>query len=150
MDASKWTLFSTMMTMTRKHSIKQHLRRLGSQQVRERPSFSMCDLSSSSRIADPRPSKKRERCPYGKFCYRKNPVHLQQAIHPGDPDWDDKENDTSDTKPICPYGSECYRKNPEHFNEYDHTRTKAPRNSSKKRRGKSSRPMQWIRTTPLF
>jgi len=66
--------------------------------------------------------RKRERCPYGKFCYRKNPLHRQQAIHPGDPDWDDKENDTNTKKPECPYGSDCYRKNPDHFKEYSHTK----------------------------
>ena len=92
-----------------------------------------CRLWSLSRISEASRSKKRERCPYGKFCYRKNPVHRQQAIHPGDPDWEDKENETTSSKPVCPYGSDCYRKNPDHFTEFDHTEPKA----SKRRRGKS-------------
>ncbi|UJR15846.1 hypothetical protein I4U23_002772 [Adineta vaga] len=83
-------------------------------------------------------SSKRERCPYGKFCYRKNPAHRQEAIHPGDPDWDNKENDTDETKPECPYGTDCYRKNPDHFTEYSHTKkrssvTKPSQNSSKRK-----------------
>lgn len=79
--------------------------------------------------------KKRARCPYGKFCYRKNPLHRQEAIHPGDPDWDDKENDTDTKKPECPYGSDCYRKNPDHFTEYSH----AQKRSSIKRNGRTSK-----------
>ncbi|CAF0962038.1 unnamed protein product [Rotaria sordida] len=63
---------------------------------------------------------KRERCPYGESCYRKNLLHQQQAIHPGDPDWDTNENNQIKTKPECPYGNECYRKNPDHFIEYHH------------------------------
>ncbi|CAF2809533.1 unnamed protein product [Rotaria sp. Silwood2] len=78
-------------------------------------------------------SNKRERCPFGKFCYRKNPAHRQEAIHPGDPDWDNKENDTDDKKPECPYGSDCYRKNPDHFNEYNHTQQQLSINKTKRR-----------------
>ncbi|CAF3370361.1 unnamed protein product [Rotaria sp. Silwood1] len=81
-------------------------------------------------------SIKRERCPYGKFCYRKNPAHRQEAIHPGDPDWDNKENDTDDKKPECPYGSDCYRKNPDHFNEYIHTQKQSSINKTKRRTSK--------------
>ncbi|CAF3403431.1 unnamed protein product [Rotaria sp. Silwood1] len=81
-------------------------------------------------------SIKRERCPYGKFCYRKNPAHRQEAIHPGDPDWDNKENDTDDKKPECPYGSDCYRKNPDHFNEYSHTQKQSSINKTKRRTSK--------------
>jgi aprataxin and PNK-like factor len=82
-------------------------------------------------------SVKRERCSYGKFCYRKNPIHRQQAIHPGDPDWNDKEDKKETSKPICPYGNECYRKNPDHFDEYNHDTTStniknAKRTSSKR------------------
>ncbi|CAF1413686.1 unnamed protein product [Adineta steineri] len=88
---------------------------------------------TSSVIAKP---VKRERCPYGKFCYRKNPAHRQEAIHPGDPDWDNKENDTDNTKPECPYGSDCYRKNPDHFNEYSHNKKRSPVNMSKQRTSK--------------
>jgi hypothetical protein len=81
-------------------------------------------------------SSKRERCPYGKFCYRKNPTHRQEAIHPGDPDWDNKENDTDNKKPECPYGSDCYRKNPDHINEYSHTQKRSSINKTKPRTSK--------------
>jgi hypothetical protein len=84
-------------------------------------------------VIDP---SKRERCPYGKFCYRKNPTHRQEAIHPGDPDWDNKENDTDDKKPECPYGSDCYRKNPDHLNEYSHTQKRSSINNAKRRTSK--------------
>jgi aprataxin and PNK-like factor len=83
-------------------------------------------------------SPKRERCPYGKFCYRKNPVHRQEAIHPGDPDWDNKENDDNNKKPECPFGSECYRKNPDHFKEFSHTiKQKTIKQRTSKRKGRS-------------
>ena len=76
---------------------------------------------TSSTIVDP---IKRERCPFGESCYRTNLTHRQQAIHPGDPDWNIEENEKNKTKPECPYGSECYRKNPDHFNEYYHPKKK--------------------------
>ena len=76
---------------------------------------------TSSTVVDP---IKRERCPFGESCYRTNLTHRQQAIHPGDSDWDIKENEKNKTKPECPYGSECYRKNPDHFNEYYHSKKK--------------------------
>ena len=81
---------------------------------------------------------KRERCPYGKFCYRKNPTHRQEAIHPGDPDWDNKENDADNSKPECPFGTECYRKNPDHFREYTHAIKQSAKQRRSKRKGKSS------------
>jgi aprataxin and PNK-like factor len=86
-----------------------------------------------SKVIDP---LKRERCPYGKFCYRKNPAHRQEAIHPGDPDWDNKENDTENKKPECPFGIDCYRKNPDHINQYSHTqkRSKTKQRTSKRKR----------------
>ncbi|MCC7159918.1 MAG: hypothetical protein IT281_10335 [Ignavibacteria bacterium] len=87
----------------------------------------------SSKVTNP---LKRERCPYGKFCYRKNPTHLQENIHPGDPDWNNKENDTNDKKPECPYGTDCYRKNPEHLKEYNHTKKRSSINTAKPRTSK--------------
>ncbi|CAF3467365.1 unnamed protein product [Rotaria sp. Silwood1] len=76
---------------------------------------------------------KRERCPYGESCYRKNLVHRQQAIHPGDPDWDTVDNNTTKTKPECPYGNECYRKNPDHLNEYHHPKKRCIEIKTKRR-----------------
>ncbi len=79
---------------------------------------------------------KRERCPYGESCYRTNLIHRQQAIHPGDPDWNTKENDKDKTKPECPYGNECYRTNPDHFNEYHHPKKRSIEIKDKPRRTK--------------
>jgi aprataxin and PNK-like factor len=91
------------------------------------------NVHSSVTVPDP---TKRERCPYGKFCYRKNPTHRQEAIHPGDPDWDNKENDADEKKPECPYGTDCYRKNPEHFIEYHHNQKRSlPKQRTSKRKG---------------
>ncbi|CAM4755284.1 unnamed protein product [Rotaria magnacalcarata] len=87
----------------------------------------------SSKVTNP---VKRERCPYGKFCYRKNPTHLQENIHPGDPDWNNKENDSNDKKPECPYGTDCYRKNPDHLKEYSHTQKRSTINTAKPRTSK--------------
>ncbi len=70
-------------------------------------------------------SNKRERCPYGTSCYRTNPIHRQQAIHPGDSDWNTDDDEEDNTKPICPYGDECYRTNPDHFTEYDHPKKRS-------------------------
>ncbi|CAF1559760.1 unnamed protein product [Adineta ricciae] len=91
------------------------------------------NTATSQRASVATKPDRRERCPYGKFCYRKNPIHRKEAIHPGDPDWNDKENDTDDTKPECPYGSDCYRKNPDHFNEYSHTKKRSSMTNSNQR-----------------
>ena len=99
-------------------------------------------------------STKRERCPYGKFCYRNNPIHRQEAIHPGDPDWNNKENDTDGKKPECPYGNECYRKNPNHFNEYSHDREQSVANKARqrtsKRKSKSKKKIFFIDQSIVF
>ncbi|KAJ8394137.1 hypothetical protein AAFF_G00049420 [Aldrovandia affinis] len=65
-------------------------------------------------------------CPYGKDCYRKNPVHFQECSHPGDSDFveggdEQEKEDEEDDRPECPYGTGCYRKNPQHKKEYKHT-----------------------------
>jgi hypothetical protein len=88
---------------------------------------------TSSIVVDP---TKRERCPYGESCYRTNLTHRQQAIHPGDPDWNTKENDKNKTKPECPYGNECYRTNPDHLNEYHHPKKRSIEIKDKPRRTK--------------
>ncbi|XP_029284563.1 aprataxin and PNK-like factor isoform X2 [Cottoperca gobio] len=69
----------------------------------------------------------RTACPYGKDCYRKNPVHFQECSHPGDTDYEDEEeeeeeDEEEEEKPECPYGTDCYRKNPLHRREYKHTK----------------------------
>lgn len=88
---------------------------------RAEPAGSNGDAESS-----PAPSKARVRtpCPYGKDCYRKNPLHFQECSHPGDTDYEEEEEEEED-KPECPYGTDCYRKNPLHRKEYKHTKKPA-------------------------
>lgn len=85
--------------------------------------------SNSGPSSRPAPSKPRLRatCPYGKDCYRKNPVHFQECSHPGDTDYEeeDEEEEEEADLPECPYGTDCYRKNPLHRKEYKHTKTPA-------------------------
>ncbi|KAM4583625.1 aprataxin and PNK-like factor isoform 2-T3 [Odontesthes bonariensis] len=71
-------------------------------------------------------SKPRARtpCPYGKDCYRKNPLHFQECSHPGDTDHEEEEEEEAD-RPECPYGTDCYRKNPLHRKEYKHSKKPA-------------------------
>ncbi|XP_071773171.2 aprataxin and PNK-like factor [Centroberyx gerrardi] len=64
-------------------------------------------------------------CPYGKDCYRKNPLHFQECSHPGDTDYEEEEETEEDDRPECPYGTDCYRKNPLHRKEYKHTKKPA-------------------------
>ncbi|KAG8014510.1 Aprataxin and PNK-like factor [Nibea albiflora] len=68
-------------------------------------------------------------CPYGKDCYRKNPIHFQECSHPGDTDYEEEEETEEETeeadRPECPYGTDCYRKNPLHRKEYKHTKRPA-------------------------
>ncbi|XP_049899737.1 aprataxin and PNK-like factor isoform X1 [Epinephelus moara] len=68
-------------------------------------------------------------CPYGKDCYRKNPLHFQECSHPGDTDYEEEEEEQEETeeadRPECPYGTDCYRKNPLHRKEYKHTKKPA-------------------------
>uniref|UniRef100_A0A1A7WTX1 Aprataxin and PNKP like factor n=1 Tax=Iconisemion striatum TaxID=60296 RepID=A0A1A7WTX1_9TELE len=61
-------------------------------------------------------SRVRTPCPYGKDCYRKNPVHFQECSHPGDPEYEEED------RPECPYGTDCYRKNPLHLQQFSHTK----------------------------
>nr|XP_046232142.1 aprataxin and PNK-like factor isoform X1 [Scatophagus argus] len=75
----------------------------------------------------PTPSRPRLRapCPYGKDCYRKNPVHFHECSHPGDTDYEEEEEEDEEEeadRPECPYGTDCYRKNPLHRKEYKHTK----------------------------
>ncbi|TKS68776.1 Aprataxin and PNK-like factor [Collichthys lucidus] len=68
-------------------------------------------------------------CPYGKDCYRKNPIHFQECSHPGDTDYEEEDEEEEETeeadRPECPYGTDCYRKNPLHRKEYKHTKRPA-------------------------
>ncbi|XP_044045360.1 aprataxin and PNK-like factor isoform X4 [Siniperca chuatsi] len=79
--------------------------------------------SNGGSASGPAPSKPRLRapCPYGKDCYRKNPVHFQECSHPGDTDYEEEEEEEEADRPECPYGTDCYRKNPLHRKEYKHT-----------------------------
>uniref|UniRef100_A0A674C2V1 Aprataxin and PNKP like factor n=1 Tax=Salmo trutta TaxID=8032 RepID=A0A674C2V1_SALTR len=70
----------------------------------------------SGDVSGPAQSKARLRttCPYGKDCYRKNPVHFQECSHPGDSDYEDssakdEEEEEDADRPECPYGTDCYR-----------------------------------------
>lgn len=81
-------------------------------------------------------------CPYGARCYRKNPEHFKEFLHPPkqttdtastsnskDQDNDSKKTNTKTTKPSlpddknlppCKYGASCFRKNLLHFAEFSH------------------------------
>ncbi|XP_022070150.1 aprataxin and PNK-like factor [Acanthochromis polyacanthus] len=81
---------------------------------------------SSASVQPPSKCPVRTACPYGKDCYRKNPLHFQECSHPGDTDYEEEEEDEDDEdRPECPYGTDCYRKNPLHRKEYKHTRRPA-------------------------
>ena len=82
--------------------------------------FSITAASSSeAKPGLPSPSKRRDKCQFGKDCYRKNPAHFKDSCHPGDADWveekeeEEEENDDDDDeesqKPECEYGADCYR-----------------------------------------
>ncbi|KAF6734212.1 Aprataxin and PNK-like factor [Oryzias melastigma] len=73
------------------------------------------------------PKRRRKPCPYGKDCYRKNPLHFQESSHPGDSDYEEEEEEEEEEedRPECPYGTDCYRKNPLHRREYKHTKKPA-------------------------
>jgi len=72
-------------------------------------------------------NKERRSCPFGASCYRKNPIHRQEASHPGDDDYKDvneedkNDDDDDDDKPECEFGTDCYRKNPQHRKQFKHT-----------------------------
>ncbi|XP_016912312.1 aprataxin and PNK-like factor isoform X2 [Apis cerana] len=59
---------------------------------------------------------RRNKCKYGKECYRKNSQHRDKFSHPDDPDYD-----IPDNRKKCPYGTQCYRKNPQHKIQFKHT-----------------------------
>ena len=76
-------------------------------------------------------------CPYGARCYRKNPEHFKEFLHPAKaststdktskgadsktPDANSKTSAVDDTSlPPCKYGASCYRKNLLHFAEFSH------------------------------
>ncbi|XP_077426416.1 aprataxin and PNK-like factor isoform X2 [Vanacampus margaritifer] len=81
------------------------------------------NASSKAKKEDKSPSGARTACPYGKDCYRKNPLHFQECSHPGDADFQEEEEE--EERPECPYGADCYRKNPLHRKQYKHTKTAA-------------------------
>ncbi|XP_061888657.1 aprataxin and PNK-like factor isoform X1 [Entelurus aequoreus] len=76
---------------------------------------------------DKQSAKQRSPCPYGKDCYRKNPLHFRESSHPGDSDYEEEEQREAEEeeRPQCPYGADCYRKNPLHRKEYTHARRAA-------------------------
>ncbi|XP_061686440.1 aprataxin and PNK-like factor isoform X2 [Syngnathoides biaculeatus] len=80
------------------------------------------NTSAKAKEKDKPPSRLRTPCPYGKDCYRKNPLHFQECSHPGDSDYEEEEDEE---RPECPYGVDCYRKNPLHRKQYKHTKSAA-------------------------
>ncbi|KAG7492815.1 hypothetical protein MATL_G00019120 [Megalops atlanticus] len=98
----------------------------GGQEVNSAVSVGQSTGSSGPSQAKAHP---RAPCPYGKDCYRKNPVHFQECSHPGDSDFvegaGEEEEEEDDDRPECPYGTSCYRKNPLHKKEYKHTKDPA-------------------------
>ncbi|XP_077379938.1 aprataxin and PNK-like factor isoform X2 [Festucalex cinctus] len=83
--------------------------------------------SKAKEKADKSVSGLRSACPYGRDCYRKNPVHFQECSHPGDSDYQEQEGAEPEEgeRPECPYGTDCYRKNPLHRKQYKHTKRAA-------------------------
>ncbi|CAD1469660.1 unnamed protein product [Heterotrigona itama] len=73
---------------------------------------------------------KRNKCKYGKKCYRKNSQHKNKFSHPGDSDYD-----IPDNRQECPYGTRCYRKNLQHKIEFKHSDT----NITNKRKKQNSK-----------
>ena len=69
---------------------------------------------------------RREKCIYGKDCYRKNPQHKAEFSHPGDSDFD-----IPDDREECYYGIRCYRTNPQHRLQYKHTTRNGANNRRK-------------------
>ncbi|CAH2039884.1 unnamed protein product, partial [Iphiclides podalirius] len=57
---------------------------------------------------------KRERCMYGKDCYRRNPQHKARFSHPADADWG------AGAQAECPYGYACARRDPRHWRDHSH------------------------------
>ncbi|KAK1132489.1 hypothetical protein K0M31_013872 [Melipona bicolor] len=83
---------------------------------------------------------RRNKCKYGKKCYRKNSQHKNKFSHPGDSDYD-----ISDNRQECPYGSRCYRKNPQHKVEFKHSDTNIT-NKRKKRNSKRTEVQESLDT----
>uniref|UniRef100_A0A096M440 PBZ-type domain-containing protein n=1 Tax=Poecilia formosa TaxID=48698 RepID=A0A096M440_POEFO len=90
------------------------LGRAGSE-VSSAPSQSAAAEKSQQEEKKTRPGV-RTACPYGKDCYRKNPLHFQESSHPGDADYEEED----DERPECPYGAACYRKNLVHRKQFRH------------------------------
>lgn len=83
---------------------------------------------------------RRNKCKYGKKCYRKNSQHKNKFSHPGDSDYD-----MSDNRQECPYGTRCYRKNPQHKIEFKHSDTNIT-NKRKKRNSKRTEVQESLDT----
>ena len=87
--------------------------------------------STKDRTRDRSPLRplRRQPCKYGAKCYRKNPQHLAEYSHPGDPDYKE------DGRPECPYGTKCYRKNHLHRQHYKHTKKPETRTKNRVKKG---------------
>ncbi|CAG5107579.1 Similar to APLF: Aprataxin and PNK-like factor (Homo sapiens) [Cotesia congregata] len=62
------------------------------------------------------PAAPRAKCTFGAKCFRLNSEHKVKYSHPGDADFDVKDN-----RPECRHGIHCYRKNSQHKKDYQHT-----------------------------
>ncbi|KAF3427099.1 hypothetical protein E2986_00371 [Frieseomelitta varia] len=83
---------------------------------------------------------RRNKCKYGKKCYRKSSQHKNIFSHPGDSDYD-----ISDNRQECPYGTRCYRKNPQHKIEFKHSDTNIT-NKRKKQNSKRTKVQESLDT----
>ncbi|KAG7204095.1 hypothetical protein KM043_001944 [Ampulex compressa] len=71
---------------------------------------------ASASVSNNNNNPTRNKCAYGKKCYRKNRYHKSEFSHPGDSDYE-----LPDDRQECPYGIKCYRKNPQHRTQFKHT-----------------------------
>ncbi|KAK9306034.1 hypothetical protein QLX08_003105 [Tetragonisca angustula] len=84
---------------------------------------------------------RRNKCKYGKKCYRKSSQHKNKFSHPGDSDYD-----ISDNRQECPYGTRCYRKNPQHKIEFKHSDTNITNKRTKKQNSKRTKVQESLDT----
>ncbi|XP_017890117.1 aprataxin and PNK-like factor isoform X2 [Ceratina calcarata] len=90
---------------------------LASQENKEDPRSSVQEVQRlEEALSSAVTNVRREKCKYGKDCYRKNPQHKAEFSHVGDPDYD-----MPDDREECPYGMKCYRKNSDHRQRFKHT-----------------------------
>ncbi|KAH0568335.1 aprataxin and PNK-like factor isoform X2 [Cotesia glomerata] len=80
------------------------------------PSGDSVKNSQTPQSSTKTPAVPRAKCTFGAKCFRLNSEHKVKYSHPGDADFDVKDN-----RPECRHGIHCYRKNPQHKKDYKHT-----------------------------